>query len=102
MYVNNFNCMFHVNTYASVTKVSIIKEDFMMMMVDGLICQLAPPSCPSRSTFKNFHDYGFLRGGDLGGTGGDGPPPKFEVGGRPMHCSLQYFEKQCCRMCVKV
>ena len=41
-YVNNCNCMFHVNTYASETKVSIIKEDFMMMMVDGLICQLAP------------------------------------------------------------
>ena len=29
--------MFHVNTYASVTKVSIIKEDLMMMMT--LVCQ---------------------------------------------------------------
>src|SRR6218665_103282 len=29
-------------------------------------------------------------------------PPKFEVGRRPMHWSPQYFEKQCCRMCVKV
>jgi len=25
--------MFHINTYASVTKVSIIKEDLMMMMM---------------------------------------------------------------------
>src|SRR6218665_2691086 len=35
------------------------------------------------------------RGGDLGGTGG--PPLKFEVGGRPMHPSPQYLEKQCCK-----
>ena len=42
------------------------------------------------------------RGGDLGGTGGDGPPQNLRWGGRPMHWSPQYFEKQCCRMCVKV
>src|SRR6218665_154211 len=43
-YVHNSYCMFHVNTYASVTKVSIIKEDFMMMMVDIPTCprHLAP------------------------------------------------------------
>ena len=40
--------MFHVSTYASVTKVPIIKEDFMMMMVDGLICQLAPAILPQQ------------------------------------------------------
>ena len=34
MYVHNSNCMFHVNTYASVTKVSIIKEDLMMTGVN--------------------------------------------------------------------
>jgi len=32
---------------------------------------------------------------------GDGPP-KFEVGGRPMHPFPQYFEKECYRMRVKV
>ena len=33
-YVHNYsNCMFRVNTYASVTKVSIIKEDLMMMIM---------------------------------------------------------------------
>jgi len=32
------------------------------------------------------------RGGDLGWTGGT-VPPKFEVGGRSMHWSPQYFEK---------
>ena len=46
--------MFHVNTYASVTKVSIIKEDFMMMMVDGLICQLAPAILPQQVHISKF------------------------------------------------
>src|SRR6218665_542810 len=32
--------MFHVNTYASVTKGSIIKEDFMMMMMNHICSQL--------------------------------------------------------------
>ena len=31
--INYSNCMFHVNTYASVTKVSIIKDYLMMMMM---------------------------------------------------------------------
>ena len=37
-------------------------------------------------------ETGKTRGGDLGGTEGT-VPPKFEVGGRPMHPSSQYFEK---------
>ena len=46
--------MLHVNTDASVTKVSIIKEDFMMMMVDGLICQLAPAILPQQVHISKF------------------------------------------------
>jgi len=35
------------------------------------------------------------RGGDVAGEFGDGlaPPKKFEMGGRPIHPSPQYFEK---------
>src|SRR6218665_2841895 len=36
--------------------------------------------------------YLVLRGANLEGIGGDGPP-KFEVVGRPMHSSPKYFEK---------
>ena len=34
-----------------------------------------------------------IRGEDLGGLGGTVPQKIFEVGGRPMHPSPQYFEK---------
>jgi len=40
----------------------------------------------------NFAEIGG-RGGDLGGTGGDGPPKKFEVGDGPCIRPPQYFEK---------
>ena len=37
MCVHNSNCMFHVNIYPSMTKVSIIKEDLMMMMIPAYL-----------------------------------------------------------------
>ena len=46
-------------------------------------------SCVERSFWNSL----LFRGGDLGGLGGRPLPKKFEVGGRPMHPSPQYFEK---------
>jgi len=51
---------------------------------------------PRRLILESKHNNVYVgTGGDLGGLGGlgDGPFKKFEVGGRPMHPSPQYFEK---------
>src|SRR6218665_1146536 len=65
--------------------------------------ELSPPSQTQGGFTKVKPQFiGLSRGGDLGGDWGDGPPQNLRWGERPMHWSPQYFEKQCCRMCMKV
>src|SRR6218665_405302 len=60
-------------------------------------CQL---NCKNFENYHRKHVLPFRRGGDLGGLGGRSPQNlRWGTAHALVH---QYFEKQCCRMCVKV
>src|SRR6218665_3187150 len=46
--------MFHVNTYVSVTKVSIIKEDLMMMMMMMMMMKLEISRAPTKAKSREL------------------------------------------------